>query len=64
MTWRESLLTRPQAIENPTVPRETIAAWPKPCPVCGAHYKLTPGNRFHIEHLDAEHRRGATRFVA
>lgn len=65
MTWREALRTRPQAVADPQVPRETIAAWPEPCPVCGALHYLTPANRWHIDHFYGPHHTGERkRFVA
>ena len=64
-TWLERLRTRPQAIDDMAVPRETIASWPDPCEECGAHYLLTPGGRFHISHFASVHAgRDRKRFVA
>lgn len=63
-TWLERLRTRPQAADDPQVPRDVIASWPNPCKVCGAHWKLTPAGRFHIEHFAEVHHGGAKkRFV-
>lgn len=64
MTWRDELKNRPQAMDDPSVPKDLIANWPRPCEVCGAHWKLTPGQRFYIEHDGAAHRRGEKRLVA